>query len=70
MIAGDLTFYFYIMAKKKAEVQERQLVIRKYEYADTTDIWTFDYTVSATNPISVEIIYKEDAQPKKKKKKL
>jgi len=58
------------MAKKKAEVPDRQLVIRKYEYTDTTDIWTFDYTVSTTNPISVEIIYKEDAQPKKKKKKL
>lgn len=70
MIVGDLTFYFYIMAKKKAEVPDRQLVIRKYEYTDTTDIWTFDYTVSTTNPISVEIIYKEDAQPKKKKKKL
>ena len=40
-----------------------------YIYSDSTDIWTFDYGISVTNPISVEIVYKDDPSANKKKKK-
>jgi hypothetical protein len=48
--------------KKKWEVH--------YEDDETYDIWSYDSSISRVNPVSVEILFKNDRTDKKKIDKL
>ncbi len=55
------------MAKKREEpVFER--FTRVYEDEDAKTVWTYDYSVTKTGPVSVEITYKNLPRATTKKK--
>jgi hypothetical protein len=56
------------MAKKREEPVFEKFT-RIYEDEDTKTVWTYDYSVTKTGPVSVEITYKNLPKVERKKKK-
>jgi hypothetical protein len=55
------------MAKKESSLPKGRVTI--FEDEEIKSIWTYDYSVTRSGPISVEIIYKNEPEMVTKKRK-